>query len=504
MENTNSKTDTHYTQKEIEKLQRKNNFIKNHHKVSLILFFSIFIGILSSIFLFNRWGISISLLISLTIIGFISVNGIQNKSYFGYFLIFSSFLLSLTFGIFNNDLTSILNIVFIWLSLMGGLLCITYKDVEKFPSIFFAALFSRIFGNNFISIFILPKFIKSIFRTKNISLGRNHSTNLKNIFKGLLISIPFLFVLIVILSQADDVFKYYLSNFNFNFNFNFDFSKIPNIIMFIFVFSYIFGSYSSFTTSLSISKNDRNYWKFNIFTLATVLIMIIILYLTFTIVQVSYLYAKGTLPDGITYSNYARNGFFNLIYVVIINIVLVVTLKNKTIYNSNTAKNFFNILYSIITLLTMNMSIAAFYKMTIYIQAYGYTFLRVLVISFIIFLVITMMYILIYIWSNLNIFKLVVITGLIIYLVLNFMNINNFIATKNIENPSIVGTDQAYLPSLSVDANKAMLKGFKDGKIKKETFDNWISYNSYAKESDHSAPFYCYNYNVKKFENFKK
>lgn len=483
-----------------EKQKRKDDIINNHPRFLIGLGFSIFIGILASIFLTKSWGIGISILILLTIVGFFCVNKVRNKSYFGYFLIGTSFLLSTTFAIFSNDLEP-LNVVLIWATLMAGFMALTYENFERIPKLFFISLIKRIFRSKFMGINIIPAFINKILKKRDIKIIKGARNNAKGILKGLLISIPVLLVLIIMLSKSDEVFKYYLSSINLSFyDFNLSIDTIWNIVIFIFVFSYVFGAYNSFNAKLDQNIKEGSKWGINIFTISTTLIMIIILYLCFTFIQVSHLYGNGTLPNGISYAEYARSGFFDLIYIVVINMLLVGILKNKIDSESKNTRNLLNIFYSIITILTINMSVAAFYKMNIYIEAYGYTTLRVLVSAFIIFLVLTMIYMLMFIWKGTNIFKITMVTGLVIYLGLNFMNIDNFIATKNINNKTITQTDQEYISYLSIDAQDAITKAYKDKTISETTFENWMKWNEFRKISD-SHKFYSYNYNLKKFEN---
>lgn len=483
-----------------EKKRRRDNIINNQSKFLINLGFSIFIGILASIFLVNPWGIGISILVGLAIIAFFCINGVRNKSYFGFLLVISSFLLSVTFGIFNSDLKG-LNIIVIWFTLMAGFMALTYENFENIPKVFLIKVLKRIFTSDFIGVSTIPSFIKNVLKKNKIKINKPNNSNLKNIFKGLLISIPVLAILVIMLSNSDEVFKYYLSQINFSFSlydFSFPVTHIISIIIFLFVFSYLFAAYNSFSINLEVDTKESSMWNVSIFTVSTVLIMIIILYLCFTFIQVSHLYGSRTLPNGITHAQYARSGFFDLIYVVIINMILVATLKNKIADNSKNTEILLNVFYSIITILTLNMSVAAFYKMNMYIEAYGYTELRVLVSAFIIFLIITMLYMLMFIWKNTNIFKITMITALVIYIALNFMNIDNFIASKNIANKTIDGTDQSYISSLSVDASNTILKAYEDKRISEKTFKNWLEWNSY--DLSYSLDkFYSYNYNSNKF-----
>ena len=55
----------------------------------------------------------------------------------------------------------------------------------------------------------------------------------------------------------------------------------------------------------------------------TVNVVLLCVYLVYCGIQVIYLFMRrGTLPEGYTYSSYAHEGFFQLVFVCLINIVL--------------------------------------------------------------------------------------------------------------------------------------------------------------------------------------
>ena len=83
---------------------------------------------------------------------------------------------------------------------------------------------------------------------------------------------------------------------------------------------------------------------------------------------------------------------------------------------------------------TIVIIISAFYRMYLYEQTYGYTYLRILV-YFILFteLVLTIPVIMYISGKDLNLLKIAITTCTIMYVILNFINIDNLIAKKNID-----------------------------------------------------------------------
>ena len=65
-------------------------------------------------------------------------------------------------------------------------------------------------------------------------------------------------------------------------------------------------------------------WEHEPVTAVTCMSAIALLYLFFCGIQVIYLFlGKGSLPEGVTYSSYARQGFFQLLFVAVLNLGMV-------------------------------------------------------------------------------------------------------------------------------------------------------------------------------------
>ena len=58
-------------------------------------------------------------------------------------------------------------------------------------------------------------------------------------------------------------------------------------------------------------------------------------YTIFAVVQFRYLFAEQTLPYGLTYTEYARKGFFELLFLTGINILLASSFYRMWLYNED-------------------------------------------------------------------------------------------------------------------------------------------------------------------------
>lgn len=447
--------------------------MKNNKAINLVLL-SLLVGVLFSIFVHNYLGISVPIIIILTFIIFINTVGIRNKSILGFFFVFSSIALSITYGIFTNELFRLLNLIVIPINLFSGFLLLTYNNIPFKLATFTAAFLEIIVGQSIENTSKLPLELRERYGKTDEKKKNEH---FKYIIKGLIISIPLVILLLMLLSGADEVFRYYLSNIWEYINIENIFDFIVRALIAIVVMFLVFGLNYGLSSTKVTNVNNKSFSKtFNPATIITVLISIILIYLVFTKIQVSYLYLNKALPAGVSFSDYARKGFFQLVFLVILNLIMIISIKVKTAVNSPKANNILNTVYSIITILTMNMGIAAIYKMNLYIGEFGYTRLRILVQAFTVFLCISLLMLLIFIWREKTLFKPIAVTAMVIYLALNYANIDNFIAKENfklINNRAEI--DLWYISTLSLDAKQAIDEGRENHLISNEYYNLWVN-----------------------------
>lgn len=459
--------------------------MKNNKAVNLVLL-SLLVGVLFSIFVYGYLGISVPIIIILTFIIFINTVGIRNKSILGFFFVFSSIALSITYGIFTNELFRILNLIVIPIDLFSGFLLLTYDNIPFKLTTFTVAFLEIILGQSIENTSKLSLELKEKYGRVDEKKKNEH---LKYVVKGLIISIPLVIVLLMILSGADEVFRYYLSNIWEYINIENIFNFIARVLIALVVMFLIYGLNYGLSSTKVTNVNNKNFNKtFNSATIITVLISIILIYLVFTKVQVSYLYLNKALPVGFSFSEYARKGFFQLVFLVVLNLIMIISIKVKTAVKSTKVNNILNTIYSVITILTMNMGIAAIYKMNLYIGEFGYTRLRILVQAFTVFLCISLLMLLIFIWREKKLFKPIAITAMVIYIALNYVNIDNFIAKENfklINNRAEV--DVWYISTLSLDAKKAIDEGRENNLISNGYYNLW--------ENKRVEPNHWYEYN---------
>lgn len=463
----------------------------NTNKSLILIAFSLGIGILFSKFIFGYLGISVAILTILMIVIFMLAVGVKNKSFLGYFFVVSSVILSFAYSIFTNEIFRVLNLIVIPISLFSGFLLLTFKNIE-FKLIDFGLSFLEIIiGNSLESSTKIPSVLRETLKKGDIKKENEH---IKSVLIGLAVSIPLIIVLAMLLSGADEIFSYYLSNIWRYLNIENIYDFILKAFIAIIVMFLVFGLYYSLNSTKVREVQNNNVKKdFNSTIIITVLTSVTILYLVFTKIQVSYLYLNKALPAGFNFAEYARTGFFQLVALVVINLLMITIMNFKTATNTKRVKDILNTLYSVITVLTINMGISAIYKMNLYIEEFGYTRLRILVQAFTVFLCISLLILLVFIWRGKYLFKPIAIVGLTIYLVLNYINIDNYIAKQNMEIINIkYGIDDRYLSRLSLDAQDAVKEGYEKGMIESQYYYNWYNKKVTTKH------WYEYNYFNKK------
>lgn len=409
-------------------------------------------------------------------------------------------LLSLTYMFFSNNVFYILNIMAIPLLIVVQTVLITgnYSFSWHTPG-FLIDIIYGFFYRTFANI-ARPFKLIAAFSQKSNKSNSNH--NFRKVLLGLLISIPLLLIVVSLLISADQVFKSYMD-------------RIPNVFSGIkldeyfargFIILFIFFTSFSYIFSLKERKKPEmtglgdgsiklpKVWDRVV--VITVMLLVNAIYLMFVLIQFAYLFGgvRFDSSQNFTYSEYARRGFFELITVTIINFGILMLCIGFTKMNTSASARFIRILYSLLVGCTLVILVSAYYRMLLYEEAYGFTYLRVLTQAFMIFLLVLFGILLLKIWKEkISLAKPFIITAVAAFVIINYVNIDVIIARNNIERYHTTHKiDVEYLSTLSFDAipEVAKLAKTEDEKVsteivallnrkKKEAsrFQEWQSFN---------------------------
>jgi hypothetical protein len=188
------------------------------------------------------------------------------------------------------------------------------------------------------------------------------------------------------------------------------------------------------------------------------------LFLVFAGFQVAYLFIGGaTSPaPGFSYAEYARRGFFELVWVSALTLALIMALARWTRRESPRAERAFRIATTGTVVLSLVILASAMKRMALYEAAFGYTHLRLYTHIFMFSLGAVLAWRALTLWWRPERFAIgVFLTGLGSVLALNLVNPDAFIVRRNLELHASTGeVDAEYLSQLSADAVPELVKGF--------------------------------------------
>lgn len=431
-----------------------------------ILYSSLFLSILQSILFWHKSpGISVVLFIVPTILVILynlkEKEMINNRK--GILWAIPIILLSLTYFIFNNSFFQILNIPVIFTLII--IMCISITEEKILKNRFIRNIVGKAFKPFGVIFEFISDFEMDDFLEKRKEIKNEKVEFIKKLGKSILISIPVIIIIIILLSSADSVFGNLFKDISEVISKTFSSEKISDIIWrivcIVISFIYIIAFIIIFTRKKCTEPQEhKNSKKINLsnFTINTLLICLNIIYFVFSIIQFKYLFTNAGKVDNFDYATYARTGFFQLMFVSFINLGLIKISKNTKNEKLN------RILKMLLIIFTVIIVISAMFRMHLYEQEYGYTYLRL----FVYFILTTEILILIPILMEicgrkLDVFKISLEIIVTMYLILNFINIDYIIARNNIDryllDPENNTLDSYYITkSTGTDAIKEKIK----------------------------------------------
>lgn len=455
---------------DLQLVDKKENFESILKKENIILLVTTFIlGLVFDFLFFKKpFGVSYPLFVILfySILIFNTRGTINVKFDFGWFLSIPVFMLSLTYLIFSSNVLGALNFLGIPILVVSQTVLITGNNKHEWHSIkfiedFFYNSVYKTLANLFKPFGIMAKLLKPKTDAKKYDV-------LKKVSIGLLISAPLLIIIVVLLSSADQIFANFVS-------------KIPNLfdnlslgefiaqsiiiaMITLFSFGYIYGLiYKERNKVNSTAKTVAVQYKFfDPVVMITILCTINLIYIVFTLIQFSYLFGgfSFALPHNFTYAEYARRGFFELVFVTLINFTILLASIGFTKAGSKLVNVSIGVLHSLLVFCTLVMLLSAHYRMSMYEEAYGYTYLRILTHAFMVFLFILFVITLYKIWSEkTSLLKPFIVVAVLSYIIINYINIDVIIINENLGRYHKTGQiDTNYLTNLSYDSVQGLVQ----------------------------------------------
>lgn len=340
--------------------------------------------------------------------------------------------------------------------------------VENLNLLGYALLPLRVFGRSVALAF--PVIQPSVQEVRKNGNGRRH---LFPLLRGLLLALPVLLVFTLLLSSADLIFADYVDEL-FSLNIFDQFGEWLWRGTLILLLSILFSGALALALTRRADEDEQGilenrltslprYFSIGFIETSTILILVNMLFSAFVAIQFAYLFggAANVTEAGYTFADYARRGFFELLTVAILTMLLVLGLNWLTRRESKGQIRLFNGLGSVLVGLVLVMLVSAWRRMALYEAAFGYTELRLIVYVCMAWLGLTLIWFLLTLWLRPDRFAVGALLVVMWFVAtLNLVNPDAFIAQQNLDRYVITGDlDAAYLVSLSDDAVPQLLRG---------------------------------------------
>ena len=454
------------------------------------------LAILQSILFYNHeLGLNVILFLIplLVFLVYVLSNKKKIKNVKGLLFLIPITLLGLTYFLYTNEDFNDINTFVIPL-----LIIFMYIYTIK-PTYSFSDLLPETLSFVFEPISCISKFYRVV--KSKINSSKKEKKKEKKL-TSVLVILPIVVVVILLLGSADPTFKKV-------FSIVYDFIKevlSENIIgrlIVIFIFftylgatiNYLLYGYDSNRKDKKVVNNIKEY------TMKLLLTVLNVIYIVFAIIQIKSLIFND-ISGNMTYAEYARNGFFQLMVISLINLIILFLSKRV---NGNKYEKYNNVMGVVLVVLTAIIISSSFIRMYMYECAYGFTTSRILVYAALVTESIVLIPTTIYIFNpKLNIFKYYLITIVSVYTFVCILPIDYIIANKNINmyyEDNDIDFDLEYLENGNYDNINLLIDLYNN------TNDNYMKHDleDYFEEISDSATINgIEEFNISKYNAIKK
>ncbi|MBP5733720.1 MAG: DUF4173 domain-containing protein [Lachnospiraceae bacterium] len=311
---------------------------------------------------------------------------------------------------------------------------------------------------------------------------------------GLLFTIPIFLLVGALLSSADVFFRQITDKIV-------AFVNLSNVLgVMVRIVLWYFGTYMIVAKlcKKSIREDVTDHRHGEPILAITVTSMLSLMYLVFSGIQIFGLFlGQLRLPDGYTYAAYAREGFFQLLAVSILNLIIVLIcmafFKESKILKA---------VLTVMSLCTFIMIASSAMRMILYVSTYDLTFLRIIVLWALAVLFLLFIGVVASIFRmDFPLFRYGVAVVTVFYIALAFSHPDYICAKYNLEYSAKQPVDIAYLNTLSADAAPVLLPYLEQEGIDTSTISNrsWPEDRSWRRFLSHMSDVYEENQSIRHF-----
>ena len=253
---------------------------------------------------------------------------------------------------------------------------LTIFSGKKLPSNIIVSAIVRFFGS--------IAFVDKIFIAVKSLLEGTDGKSKKQVFKvliGIGISAVLLLMIVPLMFSADVVFKNFVVEFVDLTNFG---EVLWKTVLSLVITILFFGFLYIITVKKDVPPAEKGVKnkKYNAESVLIVILSVVgAVYALFSIMQFSYLFGGSTtsLPDGFTLTEYARSGYFEQVFMTIINLGVIAVALFLTDNSKSRLKGAINGLLTYFIAVNAYLMVSSAYKMYLYQDMYGFTTLRLFV-----------------------------------------------------------------------------------------------------------------------------
>lgn len=274
--------------------------------------------------------------------------------------------------------------------------------------------------------------------------------------RGLMLAAPLVFLFGALFVAADSVFQDYVR------------SAVPdpgNLMLHVALVA-LFGWVSAglvreyLFKPKSVDASVEPWFRLGATELTVVLALLDLLFLAFVLVQLRYLFGGASLVEErthLTYAEYARHGFFELVTVAALVLPLLLLADWARRRDHARRDRLFQILAGALILLLFVVMASALQRMRLYQREYGLTELRVYTTGVMLWLAVVC------VWAGFTVLRGrrdlfavgALISGFAAIFAINVVNPDALIARTNLNRPNL---DLPYLMQLSDDATPELVR----------------------------------------------
>lgn len=274
---------------------------------------------------------------------------------------------------------------------------------------------------------------------------------------GALVTVFLLIVASTLLGQADMVFRKLTADL-LNFEFVHLDGVIGRVLLGLMAAPFLFSLLYALGRPKPLAEGKAaKVWHLDSIVPVMVLAGLDVLYLFFVGVQSAALFggAEYLAEMGISYAEYARSGFFQLVFVTVLNLVVVLTLLQLS-GREGKGWRAIQVLSTALAALSGVILVSAGWRMTLYVLSYGLSFRRALTYWGMVMMALLLAAVCVKVWrESFRFFRFAAVAALAGWLLLNYANVDRIVMKYNVNaylSGNLDQVDLLYLSNLSYEA----------------------------------------------------